>query len=387
MNVLCVNSGSSSLKVAVHQSGAAAALVSGAVEGIGQVGARLWLRAADGSARLDEPCVVGDHGGATTLALDALDRVSAPGVAAAGHRIVHGGRHFTEPARIDDALLDGLRAMADLAPLHLPPQIAAIEAVARHAPTLPQVACFDTAFHRRMPEIARRFPLPEWAWEEGICRYGFHGLSYEHVVDVLEPASGRVVIAHLGNGASMAAVHDGVPVDTTMGFTPAAGVMMGTRPGDLDPGVMVHLLRHRAMGADELDRLITVESGLVGVSGTTSDMRTLIGVRAADPRAARAVAMFCRSARKAIGALAAVLGGLDQLVFTGGIGERAPVIREEICRGLEHLGVYLDPDANAGDCAVVSVAGSVCVVRVVPTGEDVVIARHTEAVVHSEPSS
>lgn len=383
MRILCVNAGSSSLKVSVRRHDRAQALLSGAVEGIGESGARLRLRTADGSVLLDEPHDVADHGRATELALDALDRVSAPAVAAAGHRIVHGGRRLTAPARVDETLLETLREMIDMAPLHLPAQIAAIEVVAARTPALPQVACFDTAFHRRMPEIAQRFPLPEWAWQDGICRFGFHGLSYEHVVDILGPASGRVVMAHLGNGASMAAAHDGVPVDTTMAFTPAAGIMMGTRTGDLDPGVLVHLLRQRGMGADELDRLVNIESGLVGVSGTTPDMRELIAARAVDPRAALAVDMFCRSSRKAIGALAAVLGGLDQLVFTGGIGEGAPVIREEICRGLEHLGVQLDSNANANGGAVVSMAGSPCAVRVIPTGEDVVIARHTEAIVHS----
>ena len=383
MRILCVNAGSSSLKVAVRRSRGAEVVLSGAVEGIGRAETRLWLRAADGSVLLDEPHAATDHGSATELALDALDRVGAPDVAAVGHRIVHGGRRHTEPARVDAALLVELRTLVDLAPLHLPPQIDAIGAVAARAPALPQVACFDTAFHRRIPEVAQRFPLPEWAWEDGICRFGFHGLSYEHVVDALGPASGRVVMAHLGNGASMAAVLDGVPHDTTMAFTPAAGIMMGTRTGDIDPGVLIHLLRHRGLDPDGIDRLVNLESGLLGVSGTTSQMRTLLDARDVDPRAALAVDMFCRSARKAIGALAAVLGGLDQLVFTGGIGEGAPAIREGICRGLEHLGVQLDGVANANGGPFVGVAGSPCVVRVVPAGEDVVIARHTEAVVRS----
>ena len=379
MRILCVNAGSSSLKIAIRVVGADTPLAGGAVESIGRDDARLWLQGADGTLALDERHAVEDHARATALALDGLERIGAPVPDAVGHRIVHGGRRLVDATLIDGNVLAELRTLVALAPLHLPPQIDAIEAVSARTPRLRQVACFDTAFHRRMPEIAQRFPLPEWAWESGICRYGFHGLSFEHAVDVLGGARGRVVIAHLGNGASLAAVRDGAPLDTTMAFTPAAGIMMGTRPGDLDPGVLVHLARHRGMGPAEIDRLINLESGLVGVSGTTSDMRSLVEARASDPRAALAVDMFCRSARKAIGALAAVLGGLDQLVFTGGIGERAGVIRDEICRGLEHLGISLDEDANAADAATVSRADSPCVVRVIPAGEDVVIARQTAA--------
>jgi acetate kinase len=381
VRILCINAGSSSLKVAVRIAHSKTPLVSGAVESIGRDHARLWLRGADGAVALDERHAVDDHARATALALDGLQRIGGPAPDAVGHRIVHGGRRFAHATRIDGNVLAELRTLVGLAPLHLPPQIDAIEAVAVRMPRLPQVACFDTAFHRRMPEIAQRFPLPEWAWEDGICRYGFHGLSFEHVVGVLGDGCGSVVIAHLGNGASLAAVRDGAPLDTTMAFTPAAGIMMGTRPGDLDPGVLVHLARHRGMGPAEIDRLINLESGLVGVSGTTSDMRSLVEARATDPRAALAVDMFCRSARKAIGALATVLGGLDQLVFTGGIGERAGVIRDEICRGLEHLGISLDSDANATDAATVSGDGSPCIVRVIPAGEDVVIARQTAAAV------
>jgi acetate kinase len=383
VRVLCVNAGSSSVKVTVRDPGRDAVLASGAVEAIGEGGGRVWLRDADGELALDVRHTVADHAGAIELALDGLDRIGAAAPDAAGHRIVHGGRRFTGPTRLDTAVLAELRALVELAPLHLPPQIAAVEAVTARAPDLPQVACFDTAFHRRMPEIAQRFPLPEWAWEDGICRYGFHGLSFEHIVDVLGPAGGRVVIAHLGNGASLAAVRDGEPLDTTMAFTPAGGIMMGTRPGDLDPGVVVHLARSRGMGPAALDRLINHESGLVAVSGSTSDMRTLLAARTGDPRAARAVEMFCRSARKAIGALAAALGGVDQLVFTGGIGERASAVRAEICAGLAHLGVAIDEEANAAHEGTVSVAGSGCAVRVVAAGEDAVIARQTAAVAGS----
>jgi acetate kinase len=309
-----------------------------------------------------------------------LTKLGEPSFVAVGHRVVHGGRDFVSPTRIDAGVLDVLRRLEPLAPLHLPPQIAAIEAVSARGPDLLQVACFDTAFHRRMPEVAQRFPLPEWAWDAGICRFGFHGLSYEHAVDVLGDDCGRVVIAHLGHGASMAAVHDGAPIDTTMAFTPAAGLMMGTRTGDLDPGVVVHLMRERGMSADDVDDLVNHESGLLGVSGTTGDMRELLDARRADPRAARAVGMFCRTARKTIGALAAALGGLDQLVFTGGIGEHAAPVRAEICDGLEHLGIRIDPGRNAAAAPVISAGGANCTVRIIPADEDRVIAHHTASI-------
>src|SRR5207247_1025233 len=221
-------------------------------------------------------------------------------------------------------------------------------------PNLPQVLCFDTAFHRDMPDVAQRFPLPGALWDAGIRGYGVHGLSYEYVVHELGPASrGRVVIAHLGNGASMAAVQDGRSVETTMGLTPTGGLMMGTRPGDLDPGVLLHLLVTRQYEVEGLTRLVERESGLLGVSGLSADMRTLLDARDRDPNAARAIAMFCHRARREVGALAAVLGGMDSLVFTGGIGEHSTEIRQEICRGLEHLGVLLDPDANGAPAPIV----------------------------------
>jgi acetate kinase len=231
-----------------------------------------------------------------------------------------------------------------------------------------------------MPAVAQRLPLPRALWDAGIRRYGFHGLSYEYVVQAVGAAAlGRAVIAHLGNGASLAAVRDGRSVDTTMGFTPAGGCMMGTRPGDLDPGVLVHLLAQRGYDAAALERLVERESGLRGVSGLTADMQTLLTRRADEPAAGEAVELFCYSVRKHVGALAAVLGGLDTLVFTGGIGEHAAPVREEICRGLEHLGIRLDARRNAAHAAVVSAAESRCTVRVVPTDEDLMIARHTRA--------
>jgi acetate kinase len=358
--VLALNGGSSSLKFAAFSIGSRGGepqeLTRGAVERTGDPGAavpRVWEKL-------------------TALGIE-LD--------AAGHRIVHGGPKHLEPARIDDALLASLREATPFAPLHLPGELAIIEAVRREHPTLPQVACFDTAFHARMPLLARRLPLPSSLWQEGVRRYGFHGLSYESVVRTLGPhGSGRVVIAHLGNGASMAALSDGEPRDTTMGFTPAAGLVMGTRPGDLDPGVVVYLARTRGMDASALEDLLNRRSGLLAVSETTSDMQSLLADRASDPRADLAIGLFCYSARRWIGALAAVLGGLDALAFTGGIGEHAAPIREEICHGLGFLGIELDPVRNARSEAVVTADGSRCTVRVVATDEESVIARHTAEV-------
>jgi acetate kinase len=377
VRVLCVNSGSSSLKLALYED--EAPIASSAVEGIGLGEGRLTVR--DGSARIlrDEPGTFHDAGAALRSALGAA-RFPAPD--AAGHRIVHGGADHTAPERVTPQLLAALRTLVPLAPLHLPAALNSIDAVSAHFPGLPQIACFDTAFHRRMPAVAQRLPLPRELRAKGIQRYGFHGLSYEYVVATLGAATlGRAVIAHLGNGASLAAVRDGLSVDTTMGFTPTGGLMMGTRSGDLDPGVLVHLLAHEGFDAGAIARLVDHESGLLGVSGKTSDMKVLLETRAAEPHAAEAVELFCYVLRKHIGAFAAVLGGIDTLVFTGGIGERAAPVREETCRGLEHLGIQVDRDRNARHDPIISAPGSACAVRVVRTDEDLMIARHTRALV------
>jgi acetate kinase len=308
--ILAVNCGSSSLKTALfegdHRVGG------GAIGGIGLPGGHAT------------------HREAVSAALDRLPRPDA-----VGHRLVHGGPELTQPISLDPRVLDKLREAVPFAPLHLPAAIAAIEAVAARYPGVPQIGCFDTAFHRTLPEVARRFPLPSRVDALGVRRYGFHGLSYEWAVSAL-PLSGRVVIAHLGNGASMCAVKNGVCVDTTMGLTPAGGIMMGTRSGDLDPGVIVFLLQ--SMSREEVERLVDRESGLLGVSGTTSDMKTLLA--SSDPPARLAVEMFCYQARKAVAALSAALGGIDALVFTGGIGEHAAPVREKICAGLAFLGAF-----------------------------------------------
>jgi acetate kinase len=358
--VLCVNSGSSSLKTALFD-------VDGTAE-------RALARAA-------HPVESGNFTAALDAVLASFDAQGLPPPGAAGHRVVHGGpRHF-EPALVDDDVLADLRDLVPFAPLHMPAGIAGIEAI-RGRWDIPQVACFDTAFHRHMPELAQRLPLPGSLWDVGVRRYGFHGLSYEYIVGALgAPQLGRAVIAHLGNGASMVAIRDGQSVETTMGFTPAGGLVMSTRSGDLDPGVAVYLLREQGYDSDRLEQLVDREAGLLALSGDTSDMRVLVERRAKDRRAALAVDAFCYQARKHVGALATVLGGLDTLVFTGGIGEKAAPVRAGICDGLEHLGVELDPVANAADADVISAPGGRCVVRVEPTDEDLVIARHTGALV------
>src|SRR5262249_41571464 len=299
---------------------------------------------------------------------------------AAGHRVVHGGPNHSSSERVDESLLAELRRLVPFAPLHLPSAIKGIEAVKARFPGMPQVACFDTAFHRSMPEVAQRFPLSRDLWDEGVRRYGFHGLSYEYIVATLGAAArGRLVIAHLGNGASLAAVLKGQPMDTTMGFTPTGGVMMGTRSGDLDPGVLIHLMQEKGYGPAELDELVNNRAGLLGVSGISPDMRTLLEQRDREPHAAQAVEMFCYQLRKHIAALTSVLGGLDTLVFTGGIGEHSAPVRWEVCQGLAHLGITLDPDQNAAHAEVISASRSACTVRVIPTNEDLMIARHTRS--------
>jgi len=290
---------------------------------------------------------------------------------------VHGGARHIQPQRINARLIEELQQLVPLAPLHLPAQIEVIQAIAGHYPYLPQVACFDTAFHASMPEVARRLPLPRSLWDAGLRHYGFHGLSYEFILSALGANNrGRLIIAHLGNGASMAAIRNGKPMDTSMGLTPTGGFMMSTRTGDLDPGVSLALLR-TGYTADQLEKMLTRESGLLGVSAGSSDIKTLLEKRREDPLADQAIQMFCYRVRKFIGAYAAVLGGLDTLVFTGGIGEHAAPVREEICQGLEFLGIEISSKLNAQHAEIISAKTSRCTVRVIPTDEDLMIARHT----------
>lgn len=363
--ILTLNAGSSSLKYALFTQGVAPSLIArGMVERIGP-SATAAATALETVLHELEP-----HG-------------SLASVAAVGHRVVHGGAAFERPTVVDSRVRDDLRKLAPIDPDHLPAEIAVLEAMGRRAPGTPQVACFDTAFHARMPRTSKLLALPRRYLARGVRRYGFHGLSYTWLVDEVTRvagdavARGRVILAHLGSGASLAALRDAACVDTTMAFSPNSGVPMGTRSGDLDPGVLVHLLRTERLSVDALDALLSKESGLLGVSGTSGDMRDLLAREPTDAAAADAVALFVHSVRKAIGALATTIGGLDTLVFSAGIGEHAAPIRARICSGLAHLGVVLDDTRNSAHAPVISADASTCTVRVIPTDEEAVIARET----------
>ena len=381
--ILTINGGSSSVKFAVFEGAdPPRKILSGKVERVGQGGAaKLSARGAEGAT--DEREVQAqEHEAALKAILGWIgDRLDPATIGAVGHRVVHGGPTYFAPTEITDEVLDGLRKISPFDPDHLPAELAMIEAARRDLPGRPQVACFDTAFHRDMPRVARLLPIPRKYEDAGARRYGFHGLSYEYLMGELarvagdDAAHGRVILAHLGAGASLAAVRGGKPVDTTMGLTPAAGLVMGTRSGDIDPGLPAYLARAEGMTAERFDRLINKESGLLGVSGTASDLRDLLAREAADPHAAEAVTLFCYSARKWIGAMAAALGGLDTLVFSGGIGEHAPAIRERICADLGFLGVTLDPARNANSSPLISPDGATTSVRVIPTDEELTVAR------------
>jgi acetate kinase len=385
LRVLCLNGGSSSLKFGVFDAASEEPreIARGEVERVGSPEADLKVRFSEEIPAWGERGPVPDLASAVALVWKTLARAGVT-FEAAGHRIVHGGPRLLQPVRIDAAIVASLRSAVAFAPLHLPGEIAAIEAVWGHAPSMPQVACFDTGFHARMPAVASRIPLPSHFSQAGVRRYGFHGLSYESILTSLGPgAAGRLIVAHLGNGASLAALRDGEPLDTTMGLTPSGGLVMGTRPGDLDPGVLLFLERVFGLDSAALGEIIDRRSGLLALSETTADMRTLLAARELDERAALAVSVFCYSARKWIGAFAAALGGLDLLVFTGGIGERAAPVREQICRELAHLGIELDPARNARSERTISAEGSRCAVRVIPTDEERVLARHTSRIVSS----
>jgi acetate kinase len=379
--ILTVNVGSSSVKTAIFEVGADVARIAGAeVSRVGSDNAVLTTivdRGAPGVRAVD----AADHAGAVRVALDAL-RPSTGSLAAIAHRVVHGG-NATRPRWIDRELVADLDALRPFATEHLPPALDAMAITAECFREVRQAACFDTAFHATLPAVAQMYPLPRRFADEGVRRYGFHGLSCESVMDTLgavspAEAAGRVVIAHLGSGASLTAVRGGRSVDTTMGFSPAGGVMMSTRTGDLDPGVLLYALEHERLDAAALGRLVTREAGLLGVSGTSRDMRDLLAADAA-PAAREAVALFCYTARKALGALVAALGGLDTIVFTGGIGEHAAEIRTGILAGLDDLGIHLDPSRNRADDAVISPDGARVTVRVVRSDEDRMLARHTSA--------
>jgi acetate kinase len=382
--ILVVNAGSSSIKFSVFETMADRSLSAGAHGQVQGIGTSPYLEVSDaqGNRLANEPVVSEGHVGAIASihAWFAMHVDNKSGFDGVGHRVVHGGSTYSRPVLINGQVMAGLEALIPLAPLHQPHHLAAIRAIETVAPALPQVACFDTAFHRTQPPLAQEFALPRELTTKGIRRYGFHGLSYEYIVSALPDLEAgcvpqKLVVAHLGNGASMCAIDRGRSIATTMGFTAADGLMMGTRTGTLDPGVILYLLQHEQMGAEAIEELIYQRSGLFGVSGISSDMRVLLTSN--EPAAREAVEMFVYRVGRELGSLAAALGGLDALVFTGGIGEHAPEIRAYVCQDAGWLGITLDETANAKGGPRISSASSAVSTWVIPTNENLMIARHT----------
>ena len=333
------------------------------------------MRSPDGREVIDDEHALSEQAEAITVIADKLRDLSAPEIVGIGHRVVHGGPKLLEHQRITPEVLKQLEAATEFAPLHVPVALRVLRSSQKSFPGVPQFVCFDTAFHRTLPELAARFPLAERFWKAGVRRYGFHGISCESVLHALGADVGeRTVIAHLGNGASITAIRHGKSVDTTMGLTPTGGIVMGTRSGDLDPGVLLHILRMNRSSVDESERLLDKESGLLGISGISSDMRKL--QESEDPQARLAIEMFCRSAKKAIGSFVGVLEGLDLLVFAGGIGEHDAAVREKICQGLAPLGIVLDAASNAKNLGTISGVQSRVRVKIIPAEEEAQIARH-----------
>ncbi len=382
---LVLNAGSSSLKFCVYRQpndGAWTLAAKGLVEGIGTA-PRLSAKDADGLVLVDQKpdCPVRD--GSDALAVLSSWLKSGYGgaqVLGVGHRVVHGGPRYASPAIVTAQVMTELRRLVPLAPLHQPYNLAAIEAVAERLPDVPQVACFDTSFHRSQPPVADVIPLPNEITSAGMQRYGFHGLSYEYIASVLpsvapEIAAGRVIVAHLGSGASLCAMKGGRSVDNSLGFTALDGLCMGTRPGSLDPGVVLYLFQTLGLNAKQVETILYKKSGLLGISGISPDMRDLEASN--DPWARLAVDYFVYRAVREIGSMAAVLGGIDALVFTAGIGENSPEIRRRICQASVWLGIELDQEANAGKQARISTVSSKASAWVIPTNEELTIARHT----------
>lgn len=385
--ILTANGGSSSLKFALFSTAQPLVrLASGMIDRIGFPESVMMVAIASNGQSEQWPVKVSTHAASAAVLMDWVDRnVGLGKVRAIGHRVVHGGRKYSRPESVTSELLAELRRISPYDPEHLPFEIVLIEAFSARTPTLPQIACFDTAFHRDMPRVARLLPIPRRFEKLGVQRYGFHGLSYAFLMKELarvgkkDEADGRIILAHLGNGASMAAVKEGRPIDTTMGFTPTSGLPMSRRSGDLDPGLVSYLARTEGMSADRFHKMVNTESGLLGVSEISSDFRDLLAQERSEPRAAEAVALFCYQIGKWIGALAAVLGGLDTLVFSAGIGEHSPVVRSRSCAGLKFLGIVVDDARNDANEPVISKEGSPVTVRVIHTDEEREIA---EAVIH-----
>lgn len=384
--LLTVNAGSSSVKFALFDANNLTnEVLQASIENIGQDTSRMIIN--DVVSPVDAPT----HSVATSLLADAVSKeVPTKHIAAVGHRIVHGGPKYYKPQLVTPQLLKDLRELTAFDPEHLPAQLSLIETLSRQLVGVPQVVCFDTAFHHDLPAPARLLPIPRHFANEGIRKYGFHGLSYEFIVTELRrvegdiAAGGKVIIAHLGSGASLVALKDGKSVDTTMGMTPASGIPMSTRSGDLDPGLVLYLQRNHGYTPDKFNHMVNFESGLLGVSETSADMKRLLEIENSDARAKEAIELFCYQVKKSIGALAASIGGISTLVFTGGMGENAPRIRAKICEGLEFLGVILDPEQNEEGARLISAPASQAGVHVIRTNEAVTIARQTSEIVSSE---
>jgi len=390
--ILVVNAGSSSIKFQLFSASAGDQLqrrLKGQIEGIG-VRPRLVAKDVKGEILVDKAWPVADVAdvpAALSKVVEFLREEIGTLPTAVGHRVVHGGPDYSEPILIDDAVLERLQAFAPLAPLHQPNNLGPIRTLRQRQPQLPQIACFDTAFHRGHPDVADRYALPEQFYQEGVRRYGFHGLSYEYIASQLpklapDIAQGHVVVAHLGSGASMCAMQAGKSMESTMGFTALDGLPMGARPGQLDAGIVLYLVAEKGMSAKEIERLFYHDSGLKGLSGISNDVRDLLA--SSDPRAKRALDYFVYRIALFTGMLAAAMGGIDGFVFTAGIGENAPVIREAVAQRLTWLGLELDPEANAKGTGRISAKGSRVACYVIPTDEELMIARHTLRVLRAE---
>ena len=381
--VLTINGGSSSIKFSLFEAnGSLRRIYEGAIERIGQPEATLHVKGLRTEDNFSRGVKITDHSAAVSVLMDWLQKQhDRETISAVGHRIVHGGPKYSEAQKINPEMLAELHRISPFDPQHLPEEIKLVEAIQNQFPNLMQVACFDTAFHHGMPRVAQIMPMPRRYEAQGVQRYGFHGLSYAFLMEELvrlagpEAAQGRVILAHLGNGASLAAVHNGEPVDTSMGFTPTSGLLMGTRSGDVDPGLVSYLALTENMNAKQFAEMINFQSGLLGISETSSDMQVLLDREKQVVRAAKAVAVFCYQVKKFIGSFAAALGGLDQLMFAGGIGENASVVRARICSGLDFLGIELDQQHNEEHASLISSDVSRVKVRVIHTDEEIMIAR------------
>jgi acetate kinase len=381
--ILTINGGSSSIKFALFEAGnSLRRILEGGIERIGLPKATFRVKGLNATDDLSRSVTALDHTQAVGALMDWIEEGSVrDALTAVGHRVVHGGPAYSEPQRVTAEMVEDLHRLSPFDPEHLPEEILLTEAFHRRFPDVPQVACFDTAFHHDLPRVARLLPIPRRYEAQGVRRYGFHGLSYSYLMEELarlagaEAAQGRVILAHLGNGASLAAVRHGKSVDTSMSFTPTAGVLMSTRSGDLDPGLLWYLARTEGLDARRFNEMVNFESGLLGISESSSDMRDLLDRETQDVRAAEAVEVFCYQVKKWVGSFAAALGGVETLVFAGGIGENAPPVRARICEGLGFIGIALDAKRNAGNESVISGAASRVAIRVIRTDEEYMIAR------------